>query len=148
MYTALRFFPCAATHSARALAWPTVSSASTSNASRSPEISVAEIGDQDCPFSPGSTPPPGNGASGATCTSQLSDADWSVIRTPWLSLRGGDSVGGLGRCSHQGGPGPARPFGLALRRRAQPPGSARSSCWRLLMPSLVKTLCRWYSTVL
>src|SRR6266851_8735037 len=114
MYTAVRFFPCAAIHSARSLAWPTVSSASTRTASRSPEISVAEIGDQDRCFSPGARSPPGIGSSGATYTSQLSDADWSVIRTPWLSLRGGDSVGGLGRCSHQGGPGPARPFGLAL----------------------------------
>src|SRR3954451_1800426 len=111
MYTAVRFFPCAAIHSARSSAWPMVSSASTSTASRSPEISVADIGDQDRSFSPGARSPPGIGSGGGTYTSQLSDAEWSVIGTPRalevaLPTDRDDSVGGLGRRSHQRGPSP------------------------------------------
>jgi hypothetical protein len=52
-----------------------------------------------------------------------------------------DSVGGLGRCSHQRGPSPV-PARLARMRRAQVPGRTYSSCWRVLIPSFEKTLCR------
>src|SRR5258705_13762384 len=120
MYTVVRFFPCPTIHSTRSWDWSTVSSASTRTASRSPEISVADIGDQDGASAPGARPPECSGSDGATWTSQLSDVEASVI---------GESVGGLGRRSHQRGP-----------RRTY------SSCWRVLIPSLVKTLCRGYST--
>src|ERR1700694_5642909 len=79
MYTALRFFPCASIHSTRLWAWPTVSSASTSTASRSPEISVADIGDQTRAFSPGARSLALSGSDGATWMSQLSDVDRSVV---------------------------------------------------------------------
>src|SRR5712671_162841 len=83
MYTQVRFFPVAATHSAKSWAWLTVSSASTRTASRSPEINVAETGDQTGWSSPGAASPPDNGSDGATNTSQLSEVDWSVMGTLW-----------------------------------------------------------------
>src|SRR6202162_6469523 len=79
MYTALRSFPRAPIHSTRLWAWPTVSSASTSTASRSPEISVADIGDQTRAFSPGARSLAVSGSDGATWTSHLSDVDRSVV---------------------------------------------------------------------
>src|SRR5260370_29183094 len=114
MYTAVRFFPVAAIHSAKSLAWPTVSSASTRTASRSPEIKVADTGDQNACFSPGAESPPESSSGGATNTSQLSEVDWSVIGALWWGLCGqfavevvrpldaDDSVGVLAPSSHQG----------------------------------------------
>src|SRR5277367_998707 len=86
MYTPVRFFPVAATHSAKSWAWPTVSSASTRTASRSPEINVADTGDQNACSSSGAASPPDNGSDGATNTSQLSDVDRSVMGTLWLGF--------------------------------------------------------------
>src|ERR1700676_3144507 len=88
MYTALRFFPCASIHSTRLWAWPTVSSASTSTASRSPEISVAAIGDQARAFSPGARSLARSGSDGATWTSHLSDVDRSVVGSVNRSVMG------------------------------------------------------------
>src|SRR5260370_37063886 len=82
MYTVVRFFPCPSIHSTRSGAWPTVSSASTRTASRSPEISVADIGDHDGASSPGARLLACSGSDGATWTSQLSDVDRSVIGNP------------------------------------------------------------------
>src|ERR1700690_3092202 len=90
MYTVVRFFPCPSIHSTRSWAWPTVSSASTRTASRSPEISVADIGDHHDATSPGAGSLPLSGSEGATKTSQFSDVDWSVIGNPLLVR--------LGRC--------------------------------------------------
>src|ERR1700737_1096271 len=105
MYTVVRLFPCPAIHSTRSWAWPTVSSASTRTASRSPEISVADIGDQDGAASPGARSLACSGSDGATWTSHLSDVDSSVIGNPLSSalgprLKRPESVGGLGWRSH------------------------------------------------
>src|SRR3979490_3207359 len=110
MYTVEGIFPCPSSHSTRSWAWPTVSSASTRTASRSPEISVADIGDQDRASAPGARSLACSGSDGATWTSHLSDVDRSVIGHPLSSvgrcLKGRESVGGLGRRSHQRGPSP------------------------------------------
>src|SRR5207247_6577811 len=60
-----------------------------------------------------------------------------------LGDRHGTRIAGLGWASH-----PGRPSGQASGLRAQSPGSTRSRCSRVSMPSLMKTLCRWYSIVL
>src|SRR6202162_697103 len=109
MYTVVRFFPCPPIHPTRSWAWPTVSSASTRTASRSPEISVADIGDHAGASSPAATSLACSGSDGATWTSHLSDVESSVIGNPLSSALGpcskrGGSVGGLGRRSRQRGP--------------------------------------------
>src|SRR5256885_3632889 len=125
MYTVVRFFPCPSIHPTRWRAWPTVSSASTRTASRSPEISVADIGDQNGASSPGARSLACNGSGGATWTSHLSDVDSPVIGNLLSSalgpcLKRGESVSELGRCSHQIGPSRAA-ASLALGRGAPTP---------------------------
>src|ERR1700730_8505528 len=102
MYTVVRFFPCLSIHSTRSRAWPTVSSASTRTTSRSPEISVADIGDHDGAPSPGARSLACSGSDGATWTSHVSDVDWCVIENPLSSgpgsyLKRRETLAGLGR---------------------------------------------------
>src|SRR2546425_15609 len=69
----VRFFPRAATQFARARACSTVIGVSTRTASRSPEISVDEIGGHGRSFSPGGKSLVIAGMLGARNTSHLSD---------------------------------------------------------------------------
>src|SRR4029077_8906621 len=113
MYTVVRFLPCPSIHSTRSWAWPTVSSASTRTASRSPEISVADIGDQDGASSPGARSLTWSGSDGATWTPHVSDVDSSVIGNLLGSAlspcsKRDEIVGGLGRRSHRRGPSPVQ----------------------------------------
>src|SRR6266404_3785057 len=69
----VRFFPLATTQFARARACSTVIGVSTRTASRSPEISVDEIGGHGRSFSPGGTSIAIAGMLGARNTSHLRD---------------------------------------------------------------------------
>src|SRR5216683_3243524 len=81
MYTAVRFLSWAATQSARSRAWPTVGSASTRTASRSPQMSVAEVGCHRNCLAPGGGASDAVGVSSVTYTSQERWAAWIVIET-------------------------------------------------------------------
>src|SRR5260370_28639355 len=74
----VRFFPLATTQFARARACSTVIGVSTRTASRSPEISVDEIGGHGRSFSPGGTSLVIAGMLGARNTSHLRDIFWVV----------------------------------------------------------------------
>src|SRR5260370_6392293 len=75
----VRFFPLATTQFARARACSTVIGVSTRTASRSPEISVDEIGGHGRSFSPGGRSLVMAGILGARSTSHLKDV-FSVVR--------------------------------------------------------------------
>src|SRR6266404_5163712 len=74
----VRFFPLATSQFARARACSTVMGVSTKTASRSPEISVDEIGGHGRCFSPGGKSLVIAGRLGARNTSHLRDIFWVV----------------------------------------------------------------------